>query len=99
MTTTTEAPEFAGVACPPWCRRAQEDHDSADVLNPPIRYHDGPSFGPHLFGMAVESADAPGVLDCHVQLDADVKNITRHGDLLDLAAEAIAAARWLEAHR
>lgn len=106
MTTTTTPPDFTTAnRCPNWCNLApghpadSADGNEEDPTARLLRGHGGPHFGSFLEGGADEYRDDPGVLAYVVQLHAEAVNITKPSDLLDLATHAIAAAKWLEAHR
>jgi len=101
MTTIpTLTDRLTAIPCPSWCMLAPgHPVDSIHDGGRSSRGHGGPMFGKHLSAGADEYADTPGLLTYVIQLDAEGVNITRPSELLDLAAQAIAAAQWLEAHR
>lgn len=97
------------LTCPSWCQDT-ERHDATDLMSRAskaapgaveiIRPHTGPSFGP--FNSGGDSDVATGEVEAEVWLDTcAVPNggyLTADG-LRQLAADAVAAAEWLEANR
>ncbi|MEJ7831928.1 MAG: hypothetical protein WKF79_03370 [Nocardioides sp.] len=98
MTTTTTR-RSTEIPCPSWCTLTPGHPADSELDGRACRGHAGPNFGRSLSGGAEEYADAPGVLHYSVTFQADGEDITKPSDLLDLATQATAAARWLEAHR
>ena len=75
-------------ACPEWCVRP--DHD-ADELGPESRiFHYGPEFGSFI-GIMGETTE-----DLAATLTDDNRDDLTSGELRQLAADALAAAAWLE---
>lgn len=72
-------------ACPSWCTTTAQEHADDDPGRP---LHRGPWFGPFQ------------AWECGGELTADINNcdLTAAG-LRQLAADALAAAEWLEAHQ
>ena len=99
-TTPTKPDPLSIIACPAWCTLAPgHPADSTDHARGDLRGHGGPTFGKYLTAGADEYADSPGLLAYVVQVHAEGVNITKPSELLDLATAAIAAAKWLDAHR
>jgi len=93
-------PGVTATVCPHWCTLTPgHPADSIHHDGRKSRGHGNVLFGAHLTGGADEYTDAQGVLGYVVELHAEGQNFTTSGDLLELAAHAIAAAQWLEANR
>ena len=73
--------------CPPWCERP--DHDVDDLSDGSPAFHYGPEFGPHIGIMALEHPLGT--------LNDDNRDDLTAQELRKLAADALAAAEWLEA--
>ena len=94
MSTTTAIPAVYG--CPDWCTEAGNGHEwgirGSDGT--PACSHDGPRFGEFISVGAETTLAGPEQPDaCH----DGVGSMTAVG-LRKLAADALAAAEWLEAH-
>jgi hypothetical protein len=88
--------------CPPWCAVATGrsefprhlEYEADDELNwPQERIHEGPTFGA-IKVTARERLLAPGVLLFQSEISRRAAD-----DLRELAADALAAAEWIEAHK
>lgn len=75
-------------ACPPWCVTSTEDHAEDD---PGHLLHRGPNFG-RLTTWRMDGDAQPYTADV-----SDTSDMTAD-ELRQLAADALAAAEWLEAH-
>lgn len=97
ITRPTEA------TCPPWCTLTP-DHGWDSIVpetGTEIRGHGGPTFGKYLSGFGEETSEAPGAVRVGITLYAseyDTNDLTP-AQLLDLAADAVSAAAWLESVR
>jgi hypothetical protein len=105
MKRDVEAEQTQTSECPSWCTLpAGHDWDSVELdgRGRTSRGHQGPEFGlgGHVCVCAFEYADAPGVLEMHVNFSDS------RGDLNEMTAEQsralaqslIEAAAWLEAN-
>ena len=82
------ASPFVTYSCPDWCVRGDHHADRIDADNPP--HHYGPKFGLIETGAAGDGAIKATIFEKDVEtLDA--------ASLRKLAADALAAADWLEA--
>ncbi|SDS20546.1 hypothetical protein SAMN04488570_1363 [Nocardioides scoriae] len=86
--TLISSPEAPAIVCPPWCMRYDHDADVVDENNPPNHY--GPDFG--VLGTQAVGEGAPRGL-----ISTPLSDMSPH-DLRRLAAAAVAAAEWMEAH-
>lgn len=87
--------------CPPWCtvgepgnRHARHLEYEATDRRPQERVHDGPKFG-DVSTEARESLDAPGVLRITASSAPSAYGMDSEA-LRRLAADAVAAALWIE---
>lgn len=84
MTTTSFS-----YGCPTWCERTDHWADVVNPKNPPVHY--SPDFGP--FGWRATNGGT-------FELDTlEIQATTSAGGLRQIAADALAAAEWLEANR
>lgn len=84
--------------CPPWCTLPpghgwDSIHDSNGLMS---RGHGGPKFGAYLFGGSTEMNTGEHTTEVHMWCDGSDLSPSQ---LLDLAADAIAARVWLESVR
>ncbi len=100
MTTNTESPTYIATPCPPWCELpTMHPVDGLGGEGGDFRIHSGPRFGPFLYGYAEEYVKAPGELRVGVDLEASDIEIATPAELRRLAADATAAAEWLESQQ
>lgn len=83
-------------ACPPWCRTPAGNHDIGLVGNRALVDHDGPEFGEYLTGSGATHAETRSVVELGVRLRESSEDFTATA-LRQFAADALAAAEWLEA--
>jgi hypothetical protein len=86
--------------CPSWCTLTPgHDWDGIHPDGTMSRGHAGPRFGRFLSAGSIEhESGVTGVaVEIHTEDGDDNELTTAH--LLDLAADALVAAEWLEAHR
>jgi hypothetical protein len=96
MTTTTVDPEAIHAVCPSWCVTPPERHSWGTRCSDdhPVVGHDGPEFGRYITTGATATFEGLGPIEVRV-CDLDDVDLTADA-LRQLAADAQAAARWLE---
>jgi hypothetical protein len=84
--------------CPYWCELDPGTHDITLAGNRAVVDHDGPEFGRYITAGGVTYAETGEVasVDVHMSTDLGSCEVTP-GILRQLAADALAAAEWLEA--
>jgi hypothetical protein len=104
MTTTTDTKRHPRDdrsqpdSCPSWCTDV-EGHDAGQLQPGNGRVHLGPEFGPfRIFGY---EDGGTGVLEvlAHISDSREARVDLTPAELRQLAADAIAAAEWLEAQK
>lgn len=88
MSTQTQA-DRVRYDCPTWCERP--DHHADGLSDDTPVFHYGPEFGAHISIMALGYPLGT--------LDDDNRDDLTADDLRKLAADALAAAEWLEGHQ
>lgn len=107
MTTSdlvfTASSTYINTPCPPYCDlKPLHPVDNLQGAGGDFRIHGGPKFGTLLEGYAEEYVRAPGVLRPRVYIASEPDQTIDFDDpaeLRQLAANATAAAEWLEAQR
>jgi hypothetical protein len=94
----TEPTTYIATPCPPYCDlKSMHPVDNEGGDNGDFRIHGGPTFGALMEGFAEEYVSAPGELKVRVWLSQEATFADPAG-LRQLAADALEAAEWLEAH-
>lgn len=95
MIATTDLDVLIGHGCPEWCAR-HTDWRTTEEGNPLVREHIGPRFG--CFVVLGEQDWITGETTIHVQV-IDLDGGRSHAERLrQVAADAAAAAEWVDAH-
>lgn len=81
------------VVCPDWCERTDHDADYVGPGCPPMHY--GPGFGP--FFPQGDGDEPSEIVTCDSDVSYPVQGAPEA--LRRLAADALAAAAWIEANR
>ena len=96
MNTTTTDPARVALSCPPWCVLPVERHRAEWFEGAICVDHSGPSFGPVVITSETRDSELQPVLGLWVGHEPD--QLTG-AELRALAADALAAAEWLEGQR
>ena len=84
------------ILCPDWCRQDEFGHDPYLNADDQLEVdHAGPKFGTYMYGCAAQVDDE--VTTRVTVSDLEDRDMTP-AELRRLAADALTAAEWLEAH-
>jgi hypothetical protein len=99
MTTTTPIKPRSGYGCPEWCDRPDDDRHHVDFQDGrAVIDHDGPSWGPYIAAGGFTFAETGEVAELDITISNDIEHRPfTPAELRQLAADALAAAHWLEA--
>lgn len=97
----TEQVTYIATDCPDWCNlHLMHQVDNVYDDGRMSRIHGGPRWGRFLSAFGEEFTNAPGQLEIGIDLCSIDDQLTPSvEDLRQLAADALAAAEWLEAHQ
>ena len=97
MTITPTRPR-TDYHCPEWCDRPDDNRHQLDIQDGrAVVDHDGPEFGPFIKAGGMTFAETGEVAELDIMI-ADIEDRPfTPAELRQVAADALAAAEWLEA--